>query len=372
MKDIKVVIGANFGDEGKGLMTDYFSQNPNTVVICSNGGAQRGHTVVAPDNTRHVFHHFGSGTLNDAATYLPEMFIVNPIIFKQEYDELSELNHVPITYVHSGCMVTTPFDMMANQIIEESRGKNKHGSCGLGIFETIKRYRAGITDLDYQIRDYYVDLFKKENIILSPEWSEIFYDKGIFEHFLEDWDFMNNHITAVPDESFLNQFDHIVFEAAQGLLLDQNNIDYFPNLTPSNTGIKNPKEIIESIDWIDDINIEVCFVTRTYMTRHGAGRFPSECEKSVINADMFDKTNVPNPHQDTLRYGELDLKLLYDRCIKEVCDFECKKSLAVTHCNEYELNAEEIVSLFNGWTIYYSDGETHNDVGNMLWVRNLK
>lgn len=56
MKDIKIVIGANFGDEGKGLMTDYFSQKSNSIVVCSNGGAQRGHTVTTPTAIRHVFH----------------------------------------------------------------------------------------------------------------------------------------------------------------------------------------------------------------------------------------------------------------------------------------------------------------------------
>ena len=187
MKDIKIVAGSNWGDEGKGLMTDYFSQKPNSIVVCSNGGAQRGHTVTTPDAIRHVFHHFGSGTFNRASTYLSEDFIVNPIIFKQEYDELMNLNYVPNTYINQNCMITTPFDMMANQIIEESRGKNKHGSCGLGIFETIKRYKAGITDMNYNIRDYYVDLFKRENIILSSEWTRIFMDNGIFEHFLDDW-----------------------------------------------------------------------------------------------------------------------------------------------------------------------------------------
>ena len=100
MKDIKIVCGANFGDEGKGLMTDYFSQKPNSIVVCSNGGAQRGHTVTTPDTIRHVFHHFGSGTFNRASTYLSEDFIVNPIIFKQEYDELMKLNYVPNTYIN--------------------------------------------------------------------------------------------------------------------------------------------------------------------------------------------------------------------------------------------------------------------------------
>ena len=362
MKDIKIVCGANFGDEGKGLMTDYFSQKPNSIVVCSNGGAQRGHTVTTPDAIRHVFHHFGSGTFNDASTYLSEDFIVNPIIFKQEYDELINLGYVPNTYINQNCMVTTPFDMMANQIIEESRGKNKHGSCGLGIFETIKRYKAGINDINYNIRDYYIDLFKKENIILSSEWIRTFMDNGIFEHFLDDWDFMNSHSLIVSDNYFLNQFDNIVFEAAQGLLLDQNNTEYFPHLTPSNTGIKNPKKIIENVKWDDDINIEICYVSRTYLTRHGAGQFPSECDKSLINQRMYDKTNVSNPFQDTLRYGTLNVKDLYIRCSTDATNFGDKKSIAITHCNEYEIDINRLKDVFEGWDIYTSDGETHDNV----------
>ena len=362
MKDIKIVIGANFGDCGKGLMTDYFSQKPNSIVVCSNGGAQRGHTVTTPDGIRHVFHHFGSGTFTHASTYLSEDFIVNPIIFKQEYDELMKLGYISNVYINQDCMLTTPFDMMANQIIEENRGKNKHGSCGLGIFETIKRYKAGITDVDDHIREYYLEQFERENIILTDEWSRIFLDNGIFELFLDDWDFMNNHSLAISDNYFLNQFDNIVFEAAQGLLLDQNNTEYFPHLTPSNTGIKNPKRIIENVEWNEEINIETCYVSRAYLTRHGTGNFPSECDKNQINKYIFDKTNIPNPFQDTLRYGTLDLKELYNRCSKDVGDFGNKKSLALMHCNECDWDDEELITLFKGWNIYYSDGETREDI----------
>lgn len=192
MKDVKIVIGANAGDEGKGLMTDYFSQKPNSIVVCSNGGSQRGHTVTTPDGIRHVFHHFGSGTLNGAASYLPKEFIVNPLIFNQEYEELMNKGVVPIVYAHSDCMVSTPYDMMANHIVEENRGKQKHGSCGLGIFETIKRYESDITDFD-KVKDYYLEKFEKEGIVLSDSWKKLFNDKGIYEHFLEDLDFMNDH-----------------------------------------------------------------------------------------------------------------------------------------------------------------------------------
>ena len=361
MKDIKIVAGANWGDEGKGLMTDYFSQKPNSIVVCSNGGSQRGHTVVTPDGIRHVFHHFGSGTFNGAATYLPKEFIVNPLIFAQEYKELINKRIIPNIYVHGDCMVSTPYDMMANQVIEESRGKQKHGSCGFGIFETIKRYKNGITDFD-KAKDYYLEKFERDKILLSDDWKRIFNDPGINDHFIEDLDFMNEHIKSIRDESFLNMFDHIIFEAAQGLLLDQNNLKYFPYLTPSSTGLKNPKEIIERIDWYDELNIEVCYVTRTYLTRHGAGPFPTECDKNEINSEMHDKTNVPNPHQDTLRYGKLDLNELYQRVMEDVGNYKCKKSIAITHCNEFRMDEYKFEKLFLGWNIYKSDGETHNDI----------
>lgn len=362
MKDIKIVIGANWGDEGKGLMTDYFSQKPNTIVVCSNGGAQRGHTVVTLDSIRHVFRHFGSGTFNGASTYLSEDFICNPIIFRQEYEELKNLGCAPKTYINNKCMLTTPFDMMANQIIEENRGKHKHGSCGMGIYETIRRYKAGVTDLDYGIRDYYLDRLTDRGIIISDEWMQIISNDRIFENWLEDFNFMCEKSEIVSNDEFLKKFDNIVFEAGQGLLLDQNNKEYFPHLTPSNTGIKNAKKIIERIDWGDEINIETCYVSRTYLTRHGAGDFLTECDKEAINANMCDKTNVPNQFQDTLRYGFLLLRGLYCRCAKDVEEFGNVKSLALTHCNEYKWDNDLLAKLFRGWRIYYSGGENRTSV----------
>lgn len=367
MKDIKIVVGANWGDEGKGLMTDYFSQKPNSIVVCSNGGAQRGHTVVTQDGIRHVFHHFGSGMLNGARTYLSKDFICNPIIFRQEYNELKHLGYYPNIYINQNCMVTTPYDMMANQIIEKSRGRNKHGSCGLGIFETIKRYKTVVTDLyaPDRIRDYYLKIFDREKIVLTKEWEDLFNDSEIYDRYLDDVDFMNEVAITISDERFLNEYENIVFEAAQGLLLDQNNLKYYPHLTPSNTGIKNPKKIIENIKWNDDINIETCYVSRTYLTRHGVGNFPTECRKNKINKSMYDKTNVPNPFQDTLRYGMLDLKDLYVRCVTDVMNFGDKKSIAITHCNEYEIDIDRLKDVFEGWDIYISDGETHDNVRRM-------
>ena len=168
----------------------------------------------------------------------------------------------------------------------------------------------------------------------------------------------------VSNDEFLKKFDNIVFEAGQGLLLDQNNKKYFPHLTPSNTGIKNAKKIIERIDWGDEINIETCYVSRTYLTRHGAGDFLTECDKRAINANMCDKTNVPNQFQDTLRYGFLLLRSLYSRCSEDIGGFGNVKSLALTHCNEYKWDNDLLAKLFRGWRIYYSGGETKPSVKN--------
>ena len=86
MKELNIVIGANYGDEGKGLVTNAVTKN-NGLVILGNGGAQRGHTVVH-DGIRHVFHHFGSATLKGAASYASAAFLLNPVEYSREVNEL--------------------------------------------------------------------------------------------------------------------------------------------------------------------------------------------------------------------------------------------------------------------------------------------
>lgn len=380
---VKVVIGANFGDEGKGLMTDYFChqsalRGEKCLVVLHNGGAQRGHTVVTPDGKRHVFHHFGSGTFAGADTFLSKDFILNPMVFRQEWEELKSIEIAPKVYVHPECRVTTPYDMIANQVIEESRKNKRHGSCGIGIFETIKRYENGYGFLLGMLREnrdlisftmvdskeYIYRMLKNESIEIKDEWREIIESDGLSNRYMDDLKFMINHIHS-SDMYIMPDYDCVVFEGGQGILLDQNNKDYFPHLTPSNTGINNPLKIISNMHCKPDI--EVCYVTRTYLTRHGAGRLDGECDKEEINPDMHDLTNVPNPHQGTLRYAKLDEESLEDRILK---DFEparqygAKLSLAVTHENEYDhVFSNEFKKNFD--CFYFSDGETRESVGRI-------
>src|SRR6185312_724333 len=117
------VIGANFGDEGKGLVTDFLCDRENaTLVVRYNGGAQAGHTVVVPDGRRHVFSHVGSGSFCDVPTHLSKFFLVNPVVFAREQIELDQIGVRPTVYVDRDARVTTVVDMLINQALEDKRG----------------------------------------------------------------------------------------------------------------------------------------------------------------------------------------------------------------------------------------------------------
>lgn len=349
-KDIKIVCGANAGDEGKGMMVDYFShlaqtRSENCIVVCANGGPQRGHTVTTPEGNRHIFRHLGSGTFTGADTYLAEKFIVNPILFRQEYEEMVQVyGIVPQVFVHPNCMVTTPFDMMINQIIEEHRGENRHGSCGCGIWETIVRDGKCLSEMaalnHFELRKYISIIqhkylpkrLRQAGISKVPEsWLDITKYPNFIWNYAEDFNFFLAH-TVIDDDTVLLKYQNIIFENGQGLLLDQSNKEYGNHTTPSSTGVKNPAEIINNLFLSDaDCTIETCYVSRTYMTRHGAGPMDRECSREEIGAPE-DQTNVPNEFQGSLRYGKLDVNDLHKRIHLDFEDFgRGKISLALTH-----------------------------------------
>lgn len=381
---VRVVIGANFGDEGKGLMTEYFchqaiSEGNLPIIVLNNGGAQRGHTVVTPNGERHVFKHFGSGSFGcscNVPTYFSNSFIVNPIVFNTES---KEFGFTPKCFISPFCRVTTPWDMMANIIIEQSRElrHKRHGSCGMGIWETVKRcsdmrnelYWHNIQYYDVtDIRKYYEARFNAKGIRLSDSWKELFYDDSIWRKFNSDIDYMAEQITEAPRFWDTNPGHTIIIENGQGLLLDENNIEYYPHVTASSTGVKGAVDFLRIINLqgfvIDEI--EVCYVSRTYMTRHGDGRFDTECDPADIsNQIMPDKTNTYNPHQGNIRYGRLNIEEMIERCRKDFNNNigffadRANISFAFTHADEYEPQGVK------EYANYISAGETRNDIKKM-------
>ena len=386
MANIKVVIGSNFGDEGKGLMTDYFchqatSKGESCIVVMSNGGAQRGHTVVDPLGARHTFKHFGSGTLAKADTYCIDDFILNPMEFRREYEELLQVGYSPKIYIHPNCRWSTPYDMIINQIVEEIREEKKHGSCGMGIWETVYRYQQkpcvfnlfefAMLSFDSQvnylknIRDtYMLERLKEYGIKSIPNaWKDIVLSNVLIENFINDVKFMVSKVKFI-NHIILNQYQNIVFENGQGLLLDQNQTLYGDNTTPSNTGILNPLKVLNQT--FNKADLEVCYVTRTYLTRHGAGRFEEECDKAYINQYMIDETNQTNQFQGKLRYGELVTQDLVKRVQNDLSylmgsKFNWTASFGITHTNERQFDYSDLQRDFIK-NIYLSDRRDRDSV----------
>lgn len=353
-REIKAVIGASYGDEGKGLMTNYFCREANKsgktcLTVLHNGGAQRGHTVSAKDGIRHIFHHLSSGTFSSSDTYFSDRFIINPMIFADEHSELSPDTKI---YCSPYCRWSTPFDMMINQIAEDSRGEKRHGSCGFGIWETVFRFAngnepsfTGFMEMSTAKKTVYLKKIRDKYLPwrlsmlgiseISDEWKETIYNNKLIDNYIADCEYFWAN-TIIPDANILESYPYIVFEGAQGLLLSQDFGENEKHTTPSYTGAENPVRMIGMLSGKNDV--EVCYVTRTYLTRHGAGPFEGECHKNEINPHMTDMTNVPNGYQGTLRYGRLDVKKLRERISADFAKFSsvpgAQMSLAVTHLNE--------------------------------------
>lgn len=353
MPDVKFVIGANYGDEGKGLVSANLAakaqqDNKKCLTILYNGGSQRGHTVEF-GNFRHVYHHFAAGSEFGSDTYFHQDFLVNPMTYVQEYKGI-----ICEIYMDARCRVVTPFDMIANQFAEQGRDM-RHGSCGMGIFETITRYNDGdgriltrkVGDLcnliNDSLYDYITDVQRYYEHRKGIRFDSIpgLDVEGLKRHWVDDFNTMIDDVSIVYDwsvKSLLNCYDVIIFEGGQGLALDMDNMADFPHLTPSNTGCK------KMIPWIigvlgNEVPIELYYITRSYLTRHGNGPMPNGyLDHSMIEQDM---TNHPNPWQGTLRLAGFTSKSIADmmgRIYKDKSETHAMDNvvcnLVVTHTNE--------------------------------------
>lgn len=357
MKDIKVVIGANFGDEGKGLMTDYFCEKLGGRVlnVRFNATSQAGHTVCR-DGRRHVFSHFGAGSfLSGVATYLSSEFFFNPVKF------FEELGVDPEVYLCAESEAVTIYDIFFNCVIEEARGDERHGSCGAGLWEALNRQRAGYSlradeleeNEEYikskliRIRDeYYCQRFKDMNVDFEAdnEWYDVWFSDNVIDNYIDLLFKMKNLVTIIDEKEILNSWERQVYEGAQGLLLDYGNRAYMPNLTASYTGSKNVVKLLNQID--GEANVEICYVTRTYFTRHGAGRFETETAKANLDNAIEDileeETNVTNRWQGDFRWGYFDAPLFIetienDRKWEQNCKIkDIRRTVAFTHVNKTE------------------------------------
>lgn len=360
MEQCKIIIGKNFGDEGKGLVTDFFARrmDGNTIVIKHNGGAQAGHTVERK-NLRFVFHQLSSASFCGLPTFMSETYL--PDMFKIE-EEIQSFNSVsgiiPKIYVDAKCRLTTVYDVIINSLTESLRNDKRHGSCGMGINEAVVRSRDDkfcltaktmskfsiydTAEFLEKIRTEYIPKRLDElNIPYNSDnqWLKLLCDENISMNAAEIMHTSLKYAEIVENVAeLLSTFKNIIFEGAQGLMLDMDNTEFFPHFTPSHTGCKNPIELLDNshIEHNCD-NTEICYVTRSYVTRHGAGFLPYECKRSDLNPCIEDLTNIPNKWQESLRFakhGNLNEFAKYIIRDRELSNNSASVSLFFTHLNE--------------------------------------
>lgn len=306
----KVVIGASYGDEGKGLVSGCLAREAaqkgeRVLTVFYNGTLQRAHTFEG------VIHRgTAAGTSYGSDTFYDAMFVVDPIA-------IALIGITPI--IHPNCRVILPCDVLKNRKIESDRGTARHGSCGCGLFEAVKRFKSGTCAVTVGDFTNPYELYQKVKMTM-PAVNDDLYN---MDNFMRAIAFVTSKCTIARLEEVAPKYDEVIFEGGQGLMLDQSNMDFFPHLTPSSVGLTNITDSLKAIN----ATPELYYVSRSYMTRHGAGRMEDECAKESINPNIVDTTNVENPWQGALRFGRINMETLYDRIQKDAAQYQAQKKI---------------------------------------------
>ena len=315
------VIGKNFGDEGKGFTCSRLASSlKKSLIIKHNGGGQAGHTVEDPEGKwRFIHHQIGAGAEYHVPTLFADSFMPDLFQLGKEVKEFTELfGFQPILYSEKNARVTTIDDVLLNMGAEVARGKNRHGSCGMGIEECVQRNAAGygitveelagwskqdLVDRLKQIRKEYTGRRAKIlGIYPSNPYYEMLNNEMVLENFVIEVKENVKLLKLVDaDKKWLEEYQNLIFETGQGLLLDQDYEAYAPHLTSSKTGIHNSAVFLEKRGLSLE---EAIYVTRPYVTRHGNGPLPCEVNRSELPGVGEDLTNQPNEWQGTLRYAK--------------------------------------------------------------------
>lgn len=314
------VIGKNFGDEGKGFTCSRLASSlKKSLIIKHNGGGQAGHTVEDPEGKwRFIHHQIGAGAEYHVPTLFADSFMPDLFQLEKEVKDFTELfGFQPILYSEKNAQITTIDDVLLNMGAELARGEKRHGSCGMGIEECVQRNAAGygitvgelatwtkqdLLDRLKQIRREYTERRAKIlGIYPSNPYYVMLNNETVLENFVEEVKENVKLLSLVDaDRKWLEEFQHLIFETGQGLLLDQDYEAYAPHLTSSKTGIHNPTIFLEKRGLFLE---EAIYVTRPYVTRHGNGPLPCEVKRSELPGVGEDLTNQPNEWQGILRYA---------------------------------------------------------------------
>ena len=277
---LDVLLGLQWGDEGKGKVVDYLS-NKYDLVARFQGGPNAGHTLEF-DNKKHVLHQIPSGIFSKKSlNIIGNGVVLDPVIFKNEIEKIElkfGLKLFDNLFISNKVQLITPSHRFIDKILEKEKGDKKIGSTLRGIGPT---YQDKIGRHGLRVGDIKYDSFKKKYEGQKEMHSYLFKDINLQEFNSEEKQFFDsiNFLKKfnLTDTEYLinknlNKGKNVLAEGAQGTLLD---IDFgsYPFVTSSNTttagaciglGV-SPKKVEK-----------VYGVFKAYCTRVGKGPFPTE------------------------------------------------------------------------------------------------
>ena len=340
------LIGLGFGDCGKGLFTDYLARAWNAhgsvAVVRWNGGAQAGHNVVLPDGRHHTFSQFSAGTfVPGVVSILASPVVVHPTALLVEE---RALHHAGVhdafarLAIDARCRVTTPFHQAAGRLRELLRGAAAHGTCGVGVGETVRHTlehanesllygdltnpKRSLEKLD-AIRLRLLREFEHvaAQLVQSPDTTgsalQAEWDVLCHANIAQAW-FARAQVLAekVPPASraalggLLQANSSVIFEGAQGVLLDE-----WHGFHPHTSWSTIHPSAVQAV--ANDLGLGAPVrhygVLRSYLTRHGAGPLPTE---DAALDTLAEPHNHADGWQGRLRRGHPDAVLL--RYVREV------------------------------------------------------
>jgi adenylosuccinate synthase len=276
-----VIVGTQWGDEGKGKITDYFADQAD-MVIRFQGGNNAGHTIVVAGEV-HKFHLLPSGVIHPGKNVvIGNGVVVDPEVLLKELSELHDRGYSSDNLrISDRANVIMPYHKLMDGIEEKFKGKGKIGTTGRGIgptyTEKVSRNGIRMADLlDPESLDEKLEVViaLKNRVLKAYEEDATINKQDILDQYLDFGKKLSKYIadTSVLIDDALKANKIVLFEGAQGTQLD---IDHgtYPYVTSSNTVSGNacagagvgPTQINEVVG-----------VVKAYTTRVGEGPFPTE------------------------------------------------------------------------------------------------
>ena len=350
---VDVLLGLQWGDEGKGKVVDVLTPKYN-IITRFQGGPNAGHTLEFND-IKHVLHTIPSGIFrNDKINVIGNGVVIDPVIFKKEIEGIKKLG-VDLSktlFISKKAHLILPSHRILDAASEAAKGKSKIGSTLKGIGPTYmdKTGRNGLRvgDINSNFKEKYDKLVSKHQLMLD-KYYEFDYDISEYEKEWFEGIKVLSEFQLIDSEQFLNNElkngNSILAEGAQGTLLD---IDFgsYPFVTSSNTVCAGA---CTGLGIAPNRIGRVIGIFKAYCTRVGMGPFPTELfdadgKKLRDNGNEFGST-TGRPR----RCGWLDLVALkYSIMINGVTELTMMKSdvmddfETIKICTAYNLNGKEV------------------------------